>query len=306
MKVTRTLFALGAILGAVASPVLAADAALTLDGLREQAQAVLDVALVTEKGWVRVHAAEAQIALGNGGQIRSLFKERLAAAEASPFRVGTWRVLATTAVSPEEREGWIRRIEAVFLNPASADRLQAIESLAKLRHVVTGETLVTAQKLAATTPSSAAVLSLWALALANEPHALDSLAGMLASSDAEARMNAAYTLRWLRPTDPALLQKVARATDAEPVDSIAYPYLLGAALQTKSDPARSDAWHAALLHVLLTGSMDARFEAAQTLQGHLTPADLPRLEPLLTSSEPDTRIGAALCVLRLFLDKPAR
>lgn len=272
-----------------------------MDQAPSRARAVLDQIVAGERSWKRIHAAEALIAIGEGPSIRAIFSRDHAASDLSDYRIGAWRIRANTAESPDERSRWIGKIEEVFRDPASPDRLDAIESLSKLGFVVSGRTRAMVRTLAAEAPEGDALFAWWALALAGEPGALERMTASLASANGMARQRAAYALRWLRPRSPAILQALARAANAEPFDTDAYPYLLSAALLLNADPQYSAAWQAKLENVLATGETWARYEASQSLMPRYALADLPRLMPLLENPESDTRIGAAWSILYVYI-----
>ncbi|MDB6169563.1 MAG: hypothetical protein JWM88_2427 [Verrucomicrobia bacterium] len=261
-----------------------------------RAREVLRQVATHGESWKMIHAAEALVALGEGPAVRALFTAN-EAADRSDYRIGAWRVRARTAESPEERSRWIGKIEAVLLDPASPDRLDAIETLSKLNCVISGPTLAASRQLAAGLSESDGTFPLWALALANEPGALERLAGVLTSANSQARGRAAYALRWLRPSSPQVLRALAQAADAEAADTDALPYMLGAALALNADPLRAGAWQARLEKILAAGETSARYEACQTLMVRYGIADLPRFQPLLEDPESDTRVGAAWSVL---------
>jgi len=267
--------------------------------LAARARTVLRQVVATDQTWVRVHATEALIAAGEGEAMRALFLRERPAIETTVYRIGVWRVLANTAHGTVERAEWIARIEQVFLDPAAPDRPQAVETLGKLRHRVTGKILETVRARAATGPEAEAIMPLWVLQLAGEPGAKARLTGALVSSDATVRQRAAYAVRWLHASDAAQRRTLAGAADTEPADSPAQAYLLSAALSLDAAPARTAAWQAKLEKVLMTGTAAARFEACQTLMHRFNLADVSRLAPLLDEAEPDTRVGAAWAILHV-------
>ncbi|MDB6170601.1 MAG: hypothetical protein JWM88_3465 [Verrucomicrobia bacterium] len=262
-----------------------------------RAKATLHEVMDQEQSWVKIHAAEALMAGGEAVAIRDHFLRVAPAADTLPYRIGVWRVLANTSPTAAERADCVARIEKVFMDPAATDRSQAIESLCKLRHRVTGPTLDRVREIAADKASPLLPLALWSLRLANEPDALERLDGLLRSTDVTQRLVAAYALRLLRENDPAALRALAAAADAEPADSRAYPYLLSAAFALDADPARRPDWRAALEKILAAASMDARFEACHGLLGQVRRSDLPKYVPLLDGPGNDTRVGAALTIL---------
>lgn len=268
-----------------------------IDGaLREKARVTLDRAMNEEKGWVRVHAIEAEIALGEATRPRQMVEPDLAEWEKSPQRTGAWRVLAALAGSAEDRAKWLAKIEAVLMTDGSADRLQSLEGLCKLKVVLSGEVLARARTMAAGVEGEQP-LGNWALVVAGDAQAMSRLGALLGSSDPVVRLRAAYALRWLKPKDPVVLKQLAAAAEAEATDSMAYPYLVSAVLVTDAAPARTAAWKAAAAKILAEGVTGARYEICQTgvLRGEAV--ELKGVVPLLDHADGDARIGASWLIL---------
>lgn len=286
----------------VAVAVSGADGALPVprradDALSLRARSVLHQIMESERSWVKIHAAEALIGNGEAEEIRAQFLRELPGTEASIFRVGVWRVLANTTHSADERASWIAKIERTYRDPTSPDRIQAIETLCKLACRVSGPTLEIVRREAAGAPSVQMVLALWSAQLAGEPKVLESLTALLASQDPLLRGDAAYGLRWLHLSDPAMRQALVRAAAAEAADTSAYPYILAAALTVDADPAQTANWEAKLDQIMQTGSTDARFEVSRTLKHRYKIADLSRITELLDNPANDIRVGAADIIL---------
>jgi len=275
----------------------AGDSRAADDALSARARDVLHRIAATDPGWVRIHAVEVLAAYGEGPSMRKIFLGEAKAAEASPQRIGIWRVLAATSPTTAERVAWIGRIERVSLVPGDPDRLRALESLGKLHYILTGSSLQAARRLAAEAPPQDAPLPLWALQLAGDSTALERLGHLLAAKDPVARQRAAYALRWLRPDDPALLRRLARAADNEPPGSVAYPFLVSAALSLNADPEQASFWQAKLERLAVGSSADARFEASQALMPYCTVSTLPLIAGLLDDPDNNTRVGAAWTIL---------
>jgi len=259
----------------------AGDSRAADDALSARARDVLHRIAATDPGWVRIHAVEVLAAYGEGPSMRKIFLGEAKAAEASPQRIGIWRVLAATSPTTAERVAWIGRIERVSLVPGDPDRLRALESLGKLHYILTGSSLQAAR----------------ALQLAGDSTALERLGHLLAAKDPVARQRAAYALRWLRPDDPALLRRLARAADNEPPGSVAYPFLVSAALSLNADPEQASFWQAKLERLAVGSSADARFEASQALMPYCTVSTLPLIAGLLDDPDNNTRVGAAWTIL---------
>lgn len=271
----------------------------TLDG---HARSVLHQIMLSEESWIKIHAAEALIAAGGTQAIRTYFLNDLPHAASSSYRIGVWRVLATASRTPDERAQWIAKVEQVYLDPTAPDQNQAIETLCKLGHRVSGPTLELVRRRMAEPTSVPKALALWSASLAGEPHALERLTQLLDSRDPDIRQNAAYALRWLHPADPAVRQILARAAaTAVPAYDSASVYIVGAALAVEARPAATDGWLALLKFTLITDAFSAaeRFEASWTLKHHYKSADLPGLARLLDlpASENDVRVGAASIIL---------
>lgn len=275
---------------------------LTPDALGEHARSVLHQIMTSEQSWVRIHAAEALIAAGEGEAIRAYFLNEIPRTESSAFRIGVYRVLTTVSHSPEERSSWIAKVEHVYLDQTALDQNQAIETLCKLGYRVSGQTLDLVRHRMAEPPSAPMALALWSATLAGEPHALEGLTHLLTSENPALRTSAAYALRWLHPPDPAVRQALARAaTAAVPVLNSSSVYILGAALTVDADPAQTKSWEAILNLTMATSSFSTgeRFEASWTLKHRCKVADLPSLAGLLElpASENDVRVGAASIIL---------
>ena len=265
----------------------------------ERARAVLDAALANEKAFVKVHAAEALIALGEKEGPRRVFTAELPAAnDMRPYRIGVWRVLAAASKSLPERGEWIARTESVVLDETAMDRLHAVESLGKLGHHPSGRVRAAVAEMAKGSAAEA-VFPRWLLHLAGEPAALPAIAAALGSNDPVARLRAAYVLQWLKINDPATRAALDRTAEREPADAIGYTIITGAAVALDANSARTPARVATLEQILAHGAAGARYHASQTLMRRYTIADFPKLAPLLDHPEGDARIGAAWAMLHI-------
>lgn len=258
----------------------------------DKAQESLRQLVVAESGWPKIHAAEAAIAIGDVSSVRSAFQARQESPDPVDLRIGIWRVRARIAETPEERQTWIGYIEKAFLDRSSPDRLDAIETLAKLKVALTDECREAARQMAKEESLGNALLAHWALAVSGDNGALEKIVEALHSTAPLARERAAYALRWLRVRSPDVLNALAEITNNEPNDTAAFPYLLSAALILHADPASEGKWLQQLERVLETGSTPARFEACQTLM-HFDGVPLSQFAALSNHPDADVRIGAA-------------
>jgi HEAT repeat protein len=267
--------------------------------LVERARTVLAADLARETAFVKVHAAEALIALGEKSEPRRVFAAELPAAnEVRPYRIGVWRVLALSSSSPKERAEWIARLEAVVLDEATMDRVHAVETLGKLGHASSGRVRAAIGQMAKG-PAAVAVFAQWVLHLAGDRAALPAIVAALASDDPAARSRAAFVLHWLNIKDSDTLAALDRTAEREPADAVGYPIIHCAAVALDANPVRTPARLAILEKVLATGTAGARYHASQTLMRRYTAADFPKLAPLLDHAEGDARIGAAWAILHI-------
>ncbi|MBS0633024.1 MAG: hypothetical protein JSS11_14015 [Verrucomicrobia bacterium] len=272
----------------------AADAALA-----KRARAMLHHIVDTNQSSVRVDAMDALVATGEGRAVRDQLMRERAGNEASVYRVGIWRILANTTSSPYERMQWIERIEGVILNPRAADQLQAMEALGRLNHRVKGKVREALRARAAAGPEEDVIAAQWVLQGVSETGSMAGLTKALASPDASARQHAAYALRCLEPFDVSARQALVRALEKEPEDSVAYPYVLSAAVALRADRSRLAEWQDKLEKLLITGTPAIRFEACQTLMRRFSTADVAKVTPLLDDKDPTTQIAAAWTILWL-------
>lgn len=267
--------------------------------LAERARAVLRGIFTAEENWIGIHAAEVLVEVGDGIWVDRALRARLSAWESSRFRIGAWRVLALTA-PPFERGMWRERIERVFLDPQSPDRWQAIESLGKLHHRLSPEAAVAAEALAASSAGNdLIVLPLWALAVSGVPKARAQLLALLESEEPSMRRRSAYALGRVRPISAEIRAKIVRAAKVESVDTVAYPYLLSAAVKLAVASACSSPRRAELVKLTSRADAKVKFEALQALSPQSTIADLPWALSFLDHPHGDVRAGAALMVLRI-------
>ncbi len=269
------------------------DAAVT------RARAVLNDILDHDETWVKIHAAEALVSGGEARAIRERFLALRPRVNALPYRVGVWRVLANTAPTAAERAAAVAEVEKIYLDASAPDRSQAVETLGKLHRPLTGAVRERARQAAAENAPTGVVMPLWALAQSGEPGAWERLVQLLRHAEPRVRLQAAYALRLAGHRDPAALQALARAADREPDGTDAQPYLVSAAFALGADPARLAAWRTRLEQIQVSGTVEARFEAANGLLASATASDLPRAAGLLDASGSDTRIGAAHLILQV-------
>ncbi len=110
--------------------------------MKNEALGDLQGLLYTAEKWVKVHVAEFLLWENYySNEVRNVFlAEEKRFGDTAQYRIGIWRVLAQAASHPDERKKWANKIVAAYGDNHGADRLHAIESLAKLRHPVIDST----------------------------------------------------------------------------------------------------------------------------------------------------------------------
>ncbi len=250
--------------------------------------------------WLRIHAAEGLLDNGESrDKVAQLFRKESESATA-PYRIGVWRVLARSTDSDEHRL-YTRMIRAAMNDPQATDRVSAAESLGKLNAANRDDRSVIFQWLK-TADDATAAFPRWLLILsstAGERHEDEvALAALVRSNDPVARIRAAFALGRLKTPAPASLEKIREQLKVEPSDSIARVYLITALLlHENSASAMAELEHQLLPY--LHGKANEQLEVGIVMGLRGNPDSIALLEPLLQSSAPDARIGAANGILRL-------
>ena len=267
--------------------------------LRERSIRIMREVLGREHRWVKVHAAEYLLSLDYPEGVKEAFDKELASHGKEPeYRIGIWRVLARAAADEREEGSWIGKIRDVFLDPASPDRLHAVETLAKLRYKVRDNELERFEQAAQFADSPMAPYARWVLVNSERRGAEARLAELLDSTDAEIRLGAAYALRHVRAVSGAVQKKLAAALEREPSGSTARVFLVGAAA-VHAPPGELPALKAKLVEDLASNHGDTRLQACQALAQIGGEQDLAVLTPLLDDPNADLRATAADAVLRV-------
>ena len=160
--------------------------------LRAEAVEVLQRTVAQESLWVKVHAAEGLIWGGEAGNIADVFEAELGTDQPA-YRVGVLRVLIQAADGRTEAvQAYYERLLEIFHDEDATDRLNAIETLAKLGYAERTE-----QVLAAAEPDAGRMQVYARWVLSNTGTAIDEgpLAELVGGEDAAFRSGAAYALR---------------------------------------------------------------------------------------------------------------
>ncbi|MGC1275110.1 MAG: HEAT repeat domain-containing protein [Planctomycetaceae bacterium] len=249
---------------------------------------ILEDAVSLHESWIAIHAADALGRLNRPEPVLKAFREQANSTTAG-YRVGVWRVLARAEPSDAAQKRNIDRIRRVLLTPGAADRVHAMEALAKLAVPIgDDEERAVVRTTAMDSAEGGAPFALWRLAQAGEhANAVVRLTEMLTSKDEVIRLRTAYVLARLRPLPAATQRSLAGALAAEPLESPAKPFLVcavgGDAVIELAQSANAPA---------------ARYTAAMELAEQRSEAGLGALRSLVDDPDADVRVAAAFALLR--------
>jgi len=269
------------------------------DTIHKKALSLLRSSLQREDRWIKVHAAESLLFLGYSKGIRQAFEFELSSKGAEPkYRIGIWRVLAQAAPDAAEREQWMSKMRAAFLDPAGPDRLHAAEALAKLGYRVQDREADAFKLISEISDDRLAANTRWILANSGELDCQLSLADLLESKEAAARFNTAYALRHLSHLSAPAEEKLHAALSKEPANSNGRIYMISAVL-VHTPPNQQKQIKAELLSHVKTGDQAVKYEICAALAKVGWKEDLLVLCSLLDDTNSDVRVGAASAVLQI-------
>ena len=267
--------------------------------LRTQAVQVLRSTLETEQRWIKVHAAEALLSAGQPDGVVRAFEIEFASHGTEPeYRIGIWRVLAQAAPTDRQREPWITKIVAAFLNTGGPDRLHAAETLGKLGYRASATETEAFDVVARSGRGSLSVDASWVLTNSGRAGGDAPLAELLSSEDRGTRNDAAYAMRHLVKLSNAGWEKLATAADKSHVGDGEHVTLLSAAFVHAPRDQKSH-FKSELMKYLSSGTNDEKYEVCAALAREGVDADALLLAPLLADASPDVRIGAAHAILKI-------
>jgi SSS family solute:Na+ symporter len=268
-----------------------------------EARAVLHAAMADEQRWVRVHAAEVVLEFGERTRVAEAFaREAERHGSEAGYRVGVWRVLAQAR--PAEREMWRGRVAAVFCDEASADRLFAAETLAKLGEPLPAEARAALRQWATKASAAERVFLNWLEWQGGDAAARGRVVAALGEGDAVARLRAAYVLRFTGSKEPAALAALRAAADREVEGAPSRAFVVGAAFALGVSAERMPVWRGILEEMARRGPPAEAYEALQALRSRADRAELERVRPLLRHAHGDVRVGSAWLILAVLRREP--
>jgi SSS family solute:Na+ symporter len=258
------------------------------DDQRARCRDILVRALLDDSPWIRVHAAEALIALKQTGPALAAFRAKADTTEPR-YRIVVWRVLAQAEPDAAQRSQYVERIRAALMDPSAPDHAHAMEALAKLHEPAADDAERKRIQDVADAKSQISPFAVWRLANANDATAIERLVVLLHADDAITRSRAAYVLSRLQPLPDTATQAVTATLDKEPADSPARIMLRAA---QGGDAVREMAKDTKI-------APSGRYFAAMNLADNGTGDDFPILDTLLNDPDSDVRVGAAYATLKI-------
>ncbi len=266
---------------------------------REALRKVLREALKRERGWVRIHAAEALAHHGFSEEVQRAFTPLCRDAQ-FPERIGLRRALAAASTGAEQA-AQVKPILDALREPAGAYRLHAAESLAKLGWKLSNKDRAALRESIQTAAPEDRPFFYWALAPQGSKEIHLALGDSLAAKEPLVRLRSAYVLGRTRPLPDSVLSKLADAASKEELNSIARVYLISAALASAKDkdPQSFEHFKALLRPYAENGSRAEKSEVCWASFATGSSPDQPLLFTLANDAESDVRIAAANALLRL-------
>ena len=272
--------------------------------VRDQAVAELRRALNDEQGFVKVHAAEALLALSVESRVLAVFLAEMKKHGDEPhYRTGIVRVLARATPRETDRTGYLARLRDVYFDVDAPDRVHALEALAKLGYAIDEQDRVRFEELPRPGFSDAEPCLRWLRAVSGAESDVRSLAELLDHPEPRVRGLAAYALRHLPnklPADVVTKLQQAAAIEKPSKDRV---YVVSSAYVASPDAETSQRLKEILKAAAppggVTGSDQDKREIADAIGLRGSREDMPLLQQLLRDSSADVRISAAAAVLRV-------
>jgi solute:Na+ symporter, SSS family len=277
----------------------------SVEEFQERAVDELQTALKNPSHLVKLHAAEALLALGYGEKLHAIFENELKQDGDRPrVRIGIWRVLARTEVDKSLRVHYLSKLCETYLDPNSPDGIDAAEALAKLSYEIPVRDRPRFISRAQRSVGLRAPYCRWLMAVSGTDQDVRFLADLLDDRDAEVRGLTAYALRHLSDKLPlAVVAKLANTAIIEP-ESEHRVYLISAAYVTSRDTEQLKNFEQLLTRYAREGSGAEKYEAAVAVGIRGSNNDAPQLIELLSDRDANVRVAAANAVLRIERRKP--
>lgn len=266
------------------------------DKLAQKAEAELYDVLHNQKEYVKVHAAEYLIWLGQVKTAREVFlKEEKEHHNVPKYRVVVWRVLTQTEKDAAGKKQWTDKIFKAFADEQGQDRIHAAETLGKLKSSPMTKYADATNKILATEKENLYVYTLWASAQASkaayETNKLKFLNLLYTSKIDDLRRISAFVLRKEGKLTPSEWTTLAKTAIAEADQSPLKKTLLNTAYATYPPAQSTSSYVQKIKKEMLANHAQlpagGRIELALVLADKGTKEDLPILTDFLTNKHSD-------------------
>jgi hypothetical protein len=290
------------------------------DALAKKAEAELYEVLHHQSEYVKVHAAEYLIWLGQVKIAKETFlKEEIAHHSVPKYRVVVWRVLAQTEKDAVAKKRWTDQIFAAFADEEGQDRIHAAETLGKLKLSPMTKYADATDKILTTQHENLYVYTLWAASQASPAayatNKVKFLNLLYTSKVDDLRRISAFVLRKEGKLSQSEWTTLAKTALAEVPESPLKKTLLNTAFATRPAASKASADAKQIKQQLLAGydklPAGGRIELSLVLADHGTLADLPVLADFIgnkysegiydatTALAADLRATAAYAILKI-------
>ncbi|MEO5804691.1 MAG: hypothetical protein ABIR24_14290 [Verrucomicrobiota bacterium] len=265
--------------------------------VRDKALKILRHELNSDSFWVKVHAAEFLINLGQAKEAETVFlKELETKGNISIQRIGIWRVLARSAEAEQDRRRWTNQLRDNFVNREESDRSYALESLGKLNYQIRSSGDEEFTRTATNDVSLLGTMATWVLANSGVAEAEKSLVVFFNSPEVENRGMAAYAFRFRKSISPTVLEQLIKKAQTEKEKARIY-FVEAAFLHSRGEPHKE--LKKDVVTFLKHGTLKEQYEACSILALKGVAEDIPLLTRLLDSTDGDVRASAAHALLCL-------
>lgn len=250
--------------------------------------AIREAGASSDDFWVRVHAIEFLAELGDTEEASRLAESCRAFEKEPQKRIGYWRMKYRLS-APAEKQVWLDRILAAYLDRQGPDRIHAAETLAKLSYPLSGaDSSLTAQDLRG--GGSLGAFVKWGIALPADSASetdFDMLLKAVEDTLSPEKEIAAYAITFLGPLPEPYRTRLFAAAEGAKEGSDALPYLLHAAFrQDDTETERTKLVKSKLRSMADAPGKTPRIELCKALAGRSDKADEALLQRIFKLENP--------------------
>lgn len=249
---------------------------------------IREAGATSEDFWVRVHAIEFLIELGDTEEALRLADSCREFETESQKRIGYWRMKYRLS-APAEKQVWLDKILASYVDREGPDRIHAAETLAKLSYPLSkADSSLTAQDLE--TGGSLGAYVKWGMALPADSASevdFDMLLQAVEDTSLPEKRIAAYAITFLKPLPEPYRMRLFSAAEAGDERPDVLPYLLHAAIiQDNPGGGQSERLKTRLRSLADAPGKSARIELCKALAGRSNKDDEALLQRVFKLENP--------------------